>query len=364
MRSQIKGMTDWAGQMNKLATMGIDQGLYKKLAEMGPQGAEYVGAFTSMTAEELAQANELWVQSLTLPGDIAGAIANDFNNIGLNIDTGLVNGISANSGEVKDATHEMVQENTTDEAMEVLKESSPSKVFNEIGFNIIMGLSLGIQENRNIVYTVMETTCRTIVEIAKRELSIDKFKPIGASVVEGVQAGIEENLSILETAVEKMSNLLEQAMRSKEKGVDANSPAKRFIPIGMMIPEGLAVGIDKNSYMVTKSISSMSSDAVSLMKQTIAGIATTINEDIGDPVIRPVLDLSNVQKGVKTLNNIFSSNQAINAKGSFDNLQNGQYSTSGNVVFNQYNTSPKALSRIDIYRDTKNLMSRYKSAMG
>ena len=361
MRSQIKGMTDWAGQMNKLAQMGIDQGLYKKLAEMGPQGAEYVGAFVNMSAEELAQANEMWAQSLVLPGDISKQIGADFNNIGLNVGAGLANGITGSADTIKDATTTTVQENTTDTAMETLREKSPSKVFHEIGMNVDLGLALGIQDFRNVVYTVLETMCKNMIVIAKRELNPENFKPIGAGVVEGVQQGIEENMSILETAMQKLASMVEQAARSP-KGFDVNSPSKRMIPIGEGVGEGLALGINRSSIGVTNSISNMADNAVSQMKMTIANIASMINNEMEDPVITPVLDLSKVQAGARLLNSTFSANAAIAAGGSqLGALQNGQYSQGG-ITFNQYNNSPKALSRIDIYRDTRNMLSQFRQA--
>lgn len=361
MRSQIKGMTDWAGQMNKLAQMGIDQGLYKKLAEMGPQGAEYVGAFVSMSAEELAQANEMWAQSLVLPGDISKQIGADFNNIGLNVGVGLANGITGSADTIKDATTTTVQENTTDSAMETLKEKSPSRVFHEIGMNVDLGLALGIQDFRNVVYTVLETMCKNMIVIAKRELNPENFKSIGAGVVEGVNQGIEENMSILETAMQKLASMVEQVARSP-KGFDVNSPSKRMIPIGEGVSEGLILGINKSSSGVTNSISNMADNAVNQMRQTIANIASMINNEMEDPVITPVLDLSKVQAGAKLLNSTFSANAAIAAGASqLGALQNGQYSQGG-ITFNQYNNSPKALSRIDIYRDTRNMLSQFRQA--
>ena len=45
------------------------------------------------------------------------------------------------------------------------------------------------------------------------------------------------------------------------------------------------------------------------------------------------------------------------------NIQNGQYQPASNQAtynFNQYNTSPKALSRTDLYRQTKNQFAMLK----
>lgn len=360
MRSQIKGMTDWAGQMNKLAQMGIDQGLYKKLAEMGPQGAEYVGAFTQMTAEELAQANEMWAQSLVLPGDIAGQINNNFNNIGKDQMDGLKDGIINNGGQVADAAVAVVQKEE-DDVRTHDKSHSPSDLYEEIGMNQMLGLALGIQRNRNIPLQVMETTCKMIYDIARRELSFEKFRVIGESIPQGINAGIESQMSIVETAVQKLADLAVKAAESV-KGFWTGSPSERFIPIGESVSNGVAFGIDKASGNVVSSVHDMADDAVSQMRNTIASISQMINNEIDDPVITPVLDLSKVQAGARLLNSTFSANAAIAAGGSqLGALQNGQYSQGG-ITFNQYNNSPKALSRIDIYRDTRNMLSQFKQA--
>ena len=92
-------MSKWAANMESLAVKGIDQGLYEKLAMMGPEGAQYVAAFNSMTAEELAQANQLWAQSLALPSSVAKRVTASFNGIGTNIMAGWNQGMLDGMGE-------------------------------------------------------------------------------------------------------------------------------------------------------------------------------------------------------------------------------------------------------------------------
>ena len=65
----------------------------------GPEGAQYVAAFNSMTAEELAQANQLWAQSLALPSSVAKRVTASFNGIGTNIMAGWNQGMLDGMGE-------------------------------------------------------------------------------------------------------------------------------------------------------------------------------------------------------------------------------------------------------------------------
>lgn len=85
--------------------------------------------------------------------------------------------------------------------------------------------------------------------------------------------------------------------------------------------------------------------------------------DVTSPVITPTVDTSQVSLGINDIENMFADAEidtiAVDASGSF---MTGSYggstdqATNGMSVINftQYNTSPRDLSRIEIYRDTQN----------
>lgn len=360
MKSQIKGMTDWSNNMTKLAQMGIDQGLYKKLAEMGPQGAEYVGAFVQMSAEELGMANELWAESLVLPGAVANQIGASMESIGENTLLGYQNGLDAQTNNTLKQLGVIAQDGV-DTFAGVLQVQSPSVVFYTIGEFCMIGLYNGLNALAHLPIDAITRICNKMVDKAREILEPEKFKAMGIHVIEGLVQGMTdpEMLAQLENAVEALGILAEEAMAAK---LMIESPSKVFANLGRFIPLGLAKGIDDNASVVSTSVEDMADVAVNQMKSTIAKISDAINNEIPDPVITPVLDLSKVQAGARLLNSTFSANAAIAAGASqLSALQNGQY-PGGNVVFNQYNNSPKALSRIDIYRDTRNMLSQFKQA--
>ena len=85
------------------------------------------------------------------------------------------------------------------------------------------------------------------------------------------------------------------------------------------------------------------------------------------PTIRPVLDLSNVSKGVGKLTALTSRTQVMKISagmnresGGTNQNGNDKTSVSNNYNFTQNNYSPKSLSRIDIYRQTKNQFAALK----
>ena len=121
----------------------------------------------------------------------------------------------------------------------------------------------------------------------------------------------------------------------------------------------------KKAYDTSANVASM---AKSGLTAAITQIAAWIDSDMDtQPTIRPVLDLSDVEDGARRLNTMFSYTQALaagkgvttrrrNSEEEFDN-QNGNASQGNTYQFTQNNYSPKALSRIEIYRQTKNQFS-------
>ena len=84
------------------------------------------------------------------------------------------------------------------------------------------------------------------------------------------------------------------------------------------------------------------------------------------PVIRPVLDLSDVRSQAGTIGALLNRQQAMSISAGMNTPlvtnQNGD-AQPASFSFTQNNYSPKALSSIDIYRQTKNQFSALKGAV-
>lgn len=361
MRSQIEGMTNWAAQMQQLATMGIDKGLYQKLAEMGPQGAEYVGAFASMTAEEMAAANEMWAQSLVLPGQISHQLNASWSGISGDMVNGLSKGWTDKEGVFREnilATSQLAQEEfKSDNGI-----ASPSKVYYEMGHNMMLGLRNGIAACGIFPRQVLQQVSDICLNTAKAGFSEGKYYTIGYNVGQGIYNGLKAGAGPIYSLMADIGAKAEEVLR---KVTEVRSPSRVFQEIGMYWDLGLAKGIDENANTVYSAIDDMGYQAIEVMKYTVAQIASELTNTIEDPVITPVLDLSRVQAGIRTLNSSFNNNRMMMNADRVMNLQNAQQ-TPANISFTQNNYSPKSLSRMDIYRDTKNMFAqaRAKGALG
>lgn len=109
----------------------------------------------------------------------------------------------------------------------------------------------------------------------------------------------------------------------------------------------------------------MAKSAKTGLGNAIAKVKDMIDNGVDtQPTIRPILDLSDVEEKSHRLNTLFSRSQALTvstgiAASRGQNLQNEDASpnTGNSYKFIQNNYSPKALSRTEIYRQTKNQFS-------
>ena len=122
--------------------------------------------------------------------------------------------------------------------------------------------------------------------------------------------------------------------------------------------------------------------AIDGLKDTLSNMSDIINADINlEPTIKPVLDLDDVVAGSKRLNSLFGngayiSTQVGNAEASIisksfssprqsvaSSVQSAPVTQPASVSFTQNNYSPKELSRLDIYRQTRNQLSAVRGAL-
>ena len=205
---------------------------------------------------------------------------------------------------------------------------------------------------------------------------LEKAKEIGHSAGSALSAGLSSAIAAgREQINEAAKELISYAQNATMGALDAHSPSRVFMEIGSYIPLGLAKGIKDNANVVSDPISSMAVTAIENTKNTISKIAEAVNGDMNiQPTIRPVLDLSNVENGTKKLNAMFSRNRAFSidrdmtARSTISNSvsdpTDSTVSDAGTTFnFTQNNYSPKALSRVEIYRQTNNQFSAFKRAV-
>lgn len=214
MQSQVDGISNWADNLDTLADRGINQGLLKYLADMGPQGAGYVATFVSMTDAELEKANELFEKSLLIPDSAASEIVDSYTQIGQNSTKGYTQGVESGIDEAV-AASEGLGDETSDALADELEEESPSKRTRRIGEFFTEGFREGIDEHKDTLTT--------------------SGKTLGSQTVEGLKSGIESGKS---KVIESIKSLCTRVIQTAKNALGIHSPSKEFEYLGDMSVEG------------------------------------------------------------------------------------------------------------------------------
>lgn len=176
----------------------------------------------------------------------------------------------------------------------------------------------------------------------------DDGEDIGEAIDKGISSGVEDHVS---DALDSVSQVVDSITDIFDNLLGIHSPSKVFFEKGIYILQGLANGLKKAGDILTKPVES---------------IGETI-EDHFSATLKPIVDLSNLKKPIKAPYLEFSPDafralQSIRNPKEPDNKQEPETKTI-NQSFVQNNYSPKELSRLDIYRQTRNQIRTAKEAL-
>ena len=345
MRSQVNGVKNWAVQMQQLGQMGISNGLLEELGKLGPQGADKVAAFVGMTAEQLAEANALFAESMVLPDAVANQLGLSFQQMGRDFTNGLAIGLAdpAAVNQMSATALAVVDQGNSD-----LGNGSPSWKARQSGVWFIMGLNEGLKLTANVlIYPLVENIAEQIVSILEEGLHPSVGEEIGAALMEGLAEGVSSAAAGVIASVRQTIATIKEEIAGIH-GFDLGSPSKYTRRVGRFLIEGLAIGLTSNDSIISAATSSLTS---SVKKQL-----DNLFIDDAQPVIRPILDLSGVIEDANKLDSLFGDKSV----GSYGRRGKDSDEEKGKTInYTQNNYSPKALSRLDIYRQTRRQLQAF-----
>ena len=292
--------------------------------------------------------------------------------LGLAIIKGLITGLIEGQGDARDAIKE-IGKIIINGFKEYLGIHSPSSVFMGLALDIIKGLILGFTNNVNLVRTEALNMAKKVVDAIKEKYN--DMVSAGKNLVTGFANGITQYVS---QAIESAKALANAVINTVKNVLDSHSPSRVLFEQGKFADQGLANGITQFSSLVVGSVENVGKEAISGFTNVVSQIADTLNTGIDlNPTIRPVLDLTSIEKGgsqiqgllgINGLNPTVSMIQAakINTNPTTpDGATINQPADKPSVVqFTQNNYSPKELARIDIYRQTRNQLLQAKGLTG
>jgi tape measure domain-containing protein len=99
------------------------------------------------------------------------------------------------------------------------------------------------------------------------------------------------------------------------RGIDANSPSKKFYQGGLYCVMGVEEAIKDNSYLATDAMTDLSSQMIDSFGNPLDYISKVASGEIAyDPTIRPVMDMSDAYRASLDVNSMFR-NQSISLSG-------------------------------------------------
>ena len=277
LQSQVEGVEKWEEQLTYLAEQGIDEGILKKLAEMGPQGAEYVNAFVELAGQgKLSEANEYWLQMMNISGfeneagqQLATAIGTTMaggqdeinrmseelglamNSAGVYTVQGLIDGILSQQQAASDAMAALGDE-VNEGYTESMDQNSPSKRMDQNGRYTIQGLINGFNAQKAAVISTAKTigACAAYVGTVAME-KVNQAYNAGINVARGLANGIRDGRSYVIQAARDTAKAAIDAANAK---LQIGSPSKAFYKIGQFTIAGFVNALDDGARNVAQTM--------------------------------------------------------------------------------------------------------------
>lgn len=413
--TQVNRLVEMAKGMAELDTSGMS-GFSTALTQLGNNGIDgFINAFTDASGRVAsaatsmlttfinaanAQKGNLTSTFTTMMQAVLTTLTNyqtQFNTAGSTLMTKFISGIKSQDGNTKTAITNIISGCVT-------AINNKQTQFNTAGANLMIKLIAGIKlkdyETRNAFVNIlsscltaiankypefqnagMQCMIKFIAGVKEKAEEVktaftgnlnasvtairdyhDQFKQAGAYLVEGFADGISENTYRAEAKARAMARA---AAEAAEDELDEHSPSRVGYHIGDFFGLGFVNAIGTYAVKAYNASADMADSAKTGLGNAIAKVKDMIDNGVdGQPTIRPILDLSDVEEKSHRLNTLFSRSQALTvstgiAASRGQNLQNEDTNPNiGNSYnFTQNNYSPKALSRTEIYRQTKNQFS-------
>lgn len=269
---------------------------------------------------------------------------------GVNLIIDLIKGIGNSAIKIVDAATETV------------------KAFcKEISENTVELANAGLQMILDILTGLTEAVKDKAPKI--REQGIE----LAAAIIDGMTFGISSKIG---DVGKKLGEGLSSVIDIGKGILGISSPSKVFKQIGKDVMSGFAIGISDNKQVLASSKKSTEEISKSLSDGLLLAAMSFNNLNDLTPVITPVLDLTEVERGAARLNEIvsvpkidtslsFGKASSISASQSVaeEVVQTTQNQIINEIKFEQTINSPTTLSASEIYRNTKTQIAMAKEEL-
>lgn len=324
---KLGGVSGWFNGEQNMATFG------SQLVDFGKSLKNYSEVVSGVNPSNMSAVNaqvKQLVDVANMLSDIDGDVLSDFSNsLGKVGKAGIDSFIKA-FDDAKPRIGNSVKRIITI-ATQTIKQSQSN--FKNEGSTVIKRFVDGVNTTKNMITSSFLTVITASLSAIRG--SYTGFYNAGAYIVSGLANGISDNTYKAKAKAQAMATAAKEAA---EDALGINSPSRVFYAIGEFTGQGFVNALHDYGTKSYNAGSEIADSARSGLSNAIGRITDLINSDMEtQPTIRPVLDLSNVQSGVGSLNNMLNLNPSVGVManvGAINSMMNqrNQNGVNGDVV--------------------------------
>lgn len=387
----------FAEDLQTLRTYGLDDETYQQLLAQGPEAQKFIDRLVKAGPEAIAEIDKL--------NDQLAATAKDFGNTASTV----LYGDAAKAAKIeadKFAAELAASGATITGAQADLVGAYLTELRSDNAANTKFTQDLKILRdtfklNDKVYQELLSkgTTVQPFVTalLASGKSGVDQINAetknlVGSATTLGNQAaaamydaGIQSSAGLLKGLQDREKDL--QAMMDRlastmvgtlKKGLGIKSPSREFAKLGAYSVDGIVKGMRQSTPSLVKASSGLGEEALSSMRSAISQASAVLATEVDmSPTIRPVLDLTAIEKGAGLLNGMLpGATMKVDASymraariSAYETATEARVTpadsspVANQVTYIQNNTSPKSLSTTEIYRQTRNQLSRVKGGL-
>lgn len=214
------------------------------------------------------------------------------------------------------------------------------------------------------VANAMSSAMNSVMDVAMPDAAYNAssylglFVTVGKNIAIGLADGLKSNAGLAIAAAKRVAGQMLDAARQT---LQVHSPSRKFAEIGMYCDRGWAKGINKGSGLITDSVEGIGTSALDSARGSLSTLADILMGDMNSaPVIRPVIDMSDVNRSTSRINGLVGGSRAMNIDATIRQAQsvagimnrnqmNDQNGTDSNNVNGSDPTNPVNVSGNNFY---------------
>ena len=259
-------------------------------------GGKLIGGLIKGIKGKVGQAGSAVKEVLTRCKNALAGAATALLDKGRQLITGFVNGIRGKLSAVASAAKEAL--NRCKSAL-----SGAATALLDKGRQLITGLVNGIRGKISAVGNAI----RSAINAAKSAASgaANALVSAGRNLINGLASGIKSGITAAKNAI---SSGISSVVSKAKAILKIHSPSRVFMEIGRYTVLGLAKGLTKYASVANKPAEGLAQSVINSTNKALNMASKVLNSDMDvNPVISPVLDLSNIENGASRLNNLLSN---------------------------------------------------------